>query len=137
MLWCVEPLPYRIEALSRPGQFAVGVLVGGQEHTIVMEVVDGVVVVAAAGLIDGWTDQTESYAATVDAVLALHRAREHGVQGPQLVDVDGGWDVTLGNVALSPAGTPACAAHGDLQPEGDDIFVCPECGAKARYGVLG
>lgn len=133
----MEPLPYRIEALPRPGQFAVSLQAGGQDRTIVVEVVDGEAVMPEAGRVDGWAPEAESYRATMAAVLALHQARRSGQRGPMLLDVEGGWDVSLGNVVLSEAGRPSCVAHGDLEATDGEIFVCAECGARARYGVAG
>jgi hypothetical protein len=67
-------------------------------------------------------------------VRALHQARQGvGGSGAQLLDLDGGWDVGIGNVVLSGDGVPACVAHGDLAPAGDGVFRCETCGAAARY----
>ena len=63
-------------------------------------------------------------------VLALHAVRQLAPGGPTLRDVDGGWDVGLGNVVLPGSGRPECTAHG---PMGDEagVWVCVECGARA------
>ena len=85
-------------------------------------------------MIPGWSPDSASFRAAVAAVGALDEARRLvGAQRPQLLDVDGGWDVGLGNVVLAPAGLPACVAHGNLEPVGSQRWECPACGARALF----
>jgi hypothetical protein len=86
--------------------------------------------VAEASLPTGWKRSSEVFAATTAAVLAFEAARRHAPPAASLRDVEGGWDVSLGNVVLGAAGGPTCTAHGDMI-ERDGGYVCEECGARA------
>lgn len=134
----MDPLLTRIEATARAGEFAVTVVLpDGTERVLVMTVTGDPPTVAlppAAG-IDGWTAAAESYRAVTEAVLAVDRARRIGPAGVQLLDVPGGWDVSLGNVILDGSGQPECVAHGALRPVGDGRFECADCGAAALFGT--
>lgn len=131
----MDPLLTRIEASARAGEYAVTVaLPDGSERALVMTVTDDDVHLPAAAGIEGWATGSASYRAVAEAVLAVDRARRIGPPGVQLQDVPGGWDVTLGNVALGADGTPQCVAHGALEAAGDGRWACAECGAAAQFG---
>jgi hypothetical protein len=121
----------RIEALPGNGRYAVTFRRDdGGEQTAVMDVTGDGVQVAEANLPTGWTRESDAFRATADAVRAVHQARAAGPAASTLVDVDGGWDVGLGNVVLSASGTPSCTAHGEMTSDGA-TYECPECGARA------
>ncbi len=86
--------------------------------------------VAEANLPDGWSHDSDAFRATADAVRAVHQARSAGPPATTLVDVDGGWDVGLGNVVLNVEGVPSCTAHGAMRAA-NDLYECAECGARA------
>ena len=87
-----------------------------------------------ASAFTGWSAEDDSFAAVVAAVRAVHTARQLArPTGVRLLDVGGGWDVSLGNIVLDEGGQPSCVSHGRLEPDGD-IFRCPECGAAAGFG---
>lgn len=122
----------RIEALPGAGRFAITFRRDdGGEQTAVVDVTGDGVRVAEANLPDGWARDSDAFRATADAVRALHRARSAGPTVASLVDVEGGWDVGLGNVVLSGTGMPMCIAHGDMIAAAA-IYECAECGARAR-----
>jgi hypothetical protein len=124
---------HRIEALPRAGQYALAVLLqGGHERTIVAAVEGGAVSIATADIPSGWSVDSESYKATVAAVLAVDHARNVTPAPVLLQDVAGGWDVSLGNIVLSQTG-PLCTADGPLEPADGDTWACPVCGAQALY----
>lgn len=133
MLVDVGAVLHRIEALPGAGRYAITFRRDdGGEHTAVLEVaLDGVIALAEANLPSGWTADTDAFRAVADAIRALHRARRAGPAAPTLVDVDGGWDVGLGNVVLGADSVPSCTAHGPMDATGD-VFGCAECGARAR-----
>lgn len=123
----------RIEALPGDGRYAVTLRRGdGSEQTAVVQVAGESVDIAEASLPPGWT--RDSFAAVAAAVLAVDAARRLAPSAAVLHDVNGGWDVSLGNVALSAAGAPECAAHG-VMGEHNGLFVCPDCGARAVLGL--
>lgn len=125
----------RIEALPGAGRYAVTFQRDDRsEQTAVVHVSDGTVEAAEASLPTGWTRESEAFRALADAVLAVERARGTGPQAAALVDVDGGWDVMLGNVVLE-GGVATCTAHGPMAAAGDSTFSCPECGARAGLGA--
>jgi hypothetical protein len=134
MLLFVDPRLTKIEALTEAGCYAVTVaLTTGEERSVVARLRDGTVVLPAAA-VDGWSAESAGYAATVAAVEAVHAARELAApQGRRLSDVVGGWDVSLGNVVLDPAGRPSCVTHGELAAEPGEIYRCAECGALAAF----
>lgn len=125
---------HRIEALPGDGRYAVTFRRNdGGEQTAVAHLRDGDVEVAESALPVGWTLGSDVTRAALDAVTAVDAARRAGSAGvATLRDVDGGWDVGLGNVVLQ-GGVPHCTAHGDLVVDGD-VWVCPECGARAVLG---
>jgi hypothetical protein len=130
----VEPRLTKIEALAEAGCYAVTVELGsGEERAVVARLRDGTVLLPATA-VDGWSTESAGYTATVAAVQAVHAARELAApQGRRLSDVLGGWDVSLGNVVLDPAGRPSCVTHGELAAEPGEIYRCAECGALAAY----
>lgn len=123
----------RIEALPGASRYVIAFRRDdGGEQTAVVDVTPDGVHVAEANLPDGWTRDSDAFRATADAVRALHHARSASGGGASLVDVDGGWDVGLGNVVLSGTGVPVCTAHGEMVASGTAVFECAECGARAR-----
>jgi hypothetical protein len=126
---------HRVEALPGEGRYAVTFQLGnGGEQTAVVQLGNGTVDVAEASLPTGWTPVSEQFVAAVGVLRAFDGARlaARGDGSVRVLgDVDGGWDVSLGNVALDEGGRPVCAAHGELEPAGDR-YRCPECGAQAR-----
>ena len=123
---------HRIESLAGDGRFAVTFQRPDlSEQTAVVQVAGATVKAAEASLPDGWTVDSDAFAALATAVLAVHAARASGPKASTLVDVDGGWDVMMGNVVLD-GGVPTCTAHGPMASEGS-VFVCAECGACAAY----
>jgi hypothetical protein len=122
----------RIEALPGDGRYAVAFeRADGSEQTAVMHLTADGLMVADASLPAGWTRDSEAFAATEAAVAAFDAARRHAPAGPALRDVDGGWDVSLGNVVLGASGLPECTAHGAMKAKGPE-YLCPECYARAR-----
>ncbi|SHF48424.1 hypothetical protein SAMN05443575_0064 [Jatrophihabitans endophyticus] len=136
MLWRVDAVLHRIEALPGEGRYAVTFRRhDGVEQTAVAQVGATDVEIAESALPVGWTRDSTAARATAEAVTALDAARRLAdPSGATLRDVDGGWDVGLGNIVLDTAGTPRCTAHGPLADEGDGAWACPECGARALYG---
>jgi hypothetical protein len=131
----MEPLLKRIEALAEEGCYSVAFLVGtATERSVILRFRDGDLHAPEANMIAGWSTDSASFQAVISAVRAVHEAREVvGAQRPQLQDVDGGWDVGLGNVVLSSTGDPACVADGDMQQTSPELWQCQICGARARY----
>jgi hypothetical protein len=122
----------RIEALPGDGRYAVSFeRPDGSEQTAVVHLTEQGVEVAEASLPAGWTRDSEAFVATADAVRAFDAARRHAPSGPALRDVDGGWDVSLGNVVLGESGLPECTAHG-VMATSEDGYLCTECYARAR-----
>ena len=130
----MDPRLTKIEALAEAGCYAVTVTLGsGEERAVVARLRDGTVQLPATA-VAGWSAESAGYLATVAAVQAVHAAGELAVaQGRRLSDVLGGWDVSLGNVVLDPAGRPSCVTHGELAAEPDELYRCAECGAVAAY----
>jgi hypothetical protein len=130
----VDAVLHRIEALPGAGRYAVTFRrADGSEQTAVVHAVDDEVAVAEASLPVGWTQASAAWRATAAAVVAVHLAREAAPQANVLRDVQGGWDVGLGNVVLGDDGSPACIAHGAMTAAGG-VWVCPECDARALLG---
>jgi hypothetical protein len=130
----VSAVLHRIEALPGESRYAVTFrLAGGAEQTAIVELHGEDVDVAEASLPPGLGRASPAFATTVDAVRAFAAARGAGATGPALRDVDGGWDVSLGNVVLGESGVPTCTAHGPMAATGD-VYSCAECGAQARLG---
>ena len=122
----------RIEALPGDGRYAVAFeRADGSEQMAVMHLTADGLAVAEASLPAGWTRDSEAFAATEAAVAAFDAARRHAPAGPALRDVEGGWDVSLGNVVLDDTGLPVCTAHGAMAAK-DGEYLCPECYARAR-----
>jgi hypothetical protein len=134
MLHGVEPLLIKVEALAEAGCYTLTfALESGEERAVVARLRDGAAVVPVAA-VTGWTADSPSYPATLAAVEAVHAARElAGPRGRRLHDVDGGWDVSLGNVVLDAADRPSCVTHGELAAESDAVYRCAECGAAAAF----
>jgi hypothetical protein len=128
----MDAVVHRLEALPGDGRFAVTFRrPDGSEHTAVAQLHDGVVAIAPASLPSGWEPGGPAFEATAAALRALHQARRL-VPTRSLRDVDGGWDVSLGNVVLGAAGNPECTAHGGMAAAGAaGEFQCPACGARA------
>ncbi len=124
-----------IEALDEPGCYSVTfTLDTGEDRAVVIRMRGDEPVVPSANSFAGWAPGSRIVTATVAVVRALHQARQGtGGTGGQLVDVDGGWDVSIGNVVLSVDGAPTCVGHGELAPVGDGVYRCETCGAAARY----
>ena len=123
---------HRIEALPGEGRYAVTFQrADGVEQTAVVQLAGSALDAAEASLPDGWTRAGAAFAALTDAVRAVDAARGTGPPVAALVDVDGGWDVMMGNVVLID-NVPTCTAHGVMEPDGAR-FVCPACGARAAY----
>lgn len=121
----------RIEALPGDGRYAVAFeRPDGSEQTAVMHLTDDGLAVAEASLPAGWTRDSEAFAATAAAVSAFDEARRHAPTAPALRDVEGGWDVSLGNVTLVD-GVPTCAAHGPMG-KADGQYICTDCYARAK-----
>lgn len=122
----------RIEALPGDGRYAVSFeRPDGSEQTAVMHLGQDGIAVAEASLPAGWTRESEAFAATAAVLRAFDQARRHAPAAPALRDVEGGWDVSLGNVVLDAAGTPTCTAHGAMT-QSDQDYLCTECYARAR-----
>ena len=124
---------HRIEALAGAGRYAVTFQrPDTSEQTAVVQVGDDAVSAAEASLPDGWTRDSDAFAALADVLRGMERARSLGPTDAQLMDVEGGWDVMMGNVILGEGGAPTCTAHGVMDVIGDGVFECAECGARAR-----
>ena len=123
---------HRIEALAGHGRYAVTFQRADlSEQTAVVQLSGAKVTAAEASLPEGWTLDSDAYAAMAAAVLAFEQARGIGPKAAALVDVDGGWDVMMGNVVLGDGG-PTCTAHGAMAASGG-VYECAECGARAAY----
>jgi len=134
MLTRVNPQLFQIEALTEPGCYSLTfALDSGEQRALVMRVRGEEAIAPAANALPGWAPGTGVFDATLEAVKAFHQARE--LAGPTvagLSDIDGGWDVGLGNVVLAD-GAPTCVVHGALESSEPDVYRCPVCGAAARY----
>lgn len=126
----MEAALHRIEALPGAGRYTATFRQhDGTEVTAVVQLGEQPEV-ASAGLPRAWRSgpPLQELLAAVRAFDAARAAVPQG--GAHLRDVDGGWDVSLGNVVLGPAGLPECIAHGALDLQGER-YVCAECGAAA------
>ncbi len=131
----MDALLHRIEALPGGQRYAVTFRKpDGSEQTAVVHAADNEVDVAQASLPDGCTRGSEAFSATAAAVIAVERARTVVSPAGLLRDVDGGWDVGLGNIVLSAGDLPTCTAHGELVPASNSVYECAECGAQAEFG---
>jgi hypothetical protein len=127
---------HRIEALAGAGRYAVTFQRADKsEQTAVVQISGPDVSAAEASLPEGWTRDSEAFAAVAQTLLAMEHARSLGPPAAALVDVDGGWDVMMGNVVLGDGGTPTCTAHGPMEPSASGTFECAECGARAAYAA--
>jgi hypothetical protein len=127
---------HRIEALAGAGRYAVTFQrPDTSEQTAVVQVSGDDVSAAEASLPEGWTVGGKAFAGVAEVVLAFERARGLGPAAAQLVDIDGGWDVMMGNVVLGDDGSPTCTAHGAMGGAGGGVFECAECGARAAYAA--
>jgi hypothetical protein len=123
---------HRIEALPGEGRYAVTFQrTDGVEQTAVVQLAGSGLDAAEASLPEGWTRTSAAFGVLAEAVRAVDAARGTGPPATALVDVDGGWDVMMGNVVLA-GDVPTCTAHGAMDPDADR-FVCAECGARAAY----
>ena len=122
-----------IEALPGQGRYTITFRgAGGAEQTAIAQLNGPRLEIAPASLPDGWEAGSEQHGLLHAAISALEMAR-HSVHAPaELQDVDGGWDVMIGNVVLSPGNIVTCAAHGVMHLV-DDVWTCPECGARATF----
>lgn len=121
---------HRIEALPGAGRYAVTFRDNdGSEQTAVVHADATGLEVADANLPTDWSRSAPAFAALQAVLTAMNTARESGPPTMELVDIDGGWDVMVGNVVLL-SGVPHCVAHGSMAPD-DGVFACPECGARA------
>jgi hypothetical protein len=134
MLDGMDPQLNKVEALTEPGCYSLTFsLATGEERAVVARLRNGVTEIPAKAF-TGWSEAAESYRATVAVVQALQQARELSrPTGKRLLDVEGGWDVSLGNIVLV-AGKPACVTHGALELQADSLWRCAQCGAAATYG---
>ncbi len=127
---------HRVEALAGAGRYAVTFQrPDSSEQSAVVQVSGDQVSAAEASLPDGWTRESDAFAALAEVLFALERARELGPVAAQLVDVDGGWDVMMGNVVLGDSGQPTCTAHGVMESGDGGVYECAECGARAAYAT--
>lgn len=122
----------RIEVLAGERRYAVSFERGdGSMQTAVVHLGEDGATVDETSLPPDWTRESPAFAAVAEAVVAFDSARRHAPAAPALRDVDGGWDVTLGNVVLGPSGTPTCSAHGEMTQTAEGHYLCPECAARA------
>jgi hypothetical protein len=131
----VDPLLRRIEALDEPGCYSVTfTLDTGADRAVVIRMRGDEPVLPSANSFAGWSPGSRIVTATIAVVRALHQARQGtGGAAGRLLDLDGGWDVGIGNVVLTAEGAPSCVAHGELASAGAGVFRCESCGAAARY----
>ncbi len=131
----MDPLLQRIEALTEPGCYSLTfTLISGEDRSVVLRMRGDEPVAPAADAFAGWIPGSDTFTATIAVVRALHRARR--LAGPSIArlrDVEGGWDVGIGNVVLSDRGAPSCVAHGELAPAEPAVYRCQVCGAAATY----
>jgi hypothetical protein len=129
----VEPRLNKIEALAEPGCYSLCFQFDGGNERAVVARIRGQLAVLPTNAFAGWRPDSPSFQAVVEVVQQLHAARELAGPGqPQLVDIDGGWDVGLGNVVVRD-GQPVCVSHGSLELLEQAKYRCPVCGAKAGY----
>ena len=131
----MDPLLSKIEALTEPGCYSLTfTLDTGEDRAVVVRMRGDEPVLPSANSFAGWVPGSRIATAAIAVVRALHQARQSGGgSGGQLLDIEGGWDVGIGNVVLSAEGAPACVAHGELAPAEAGVFRCEACGAAARY----
>src|ERR1700710_867873 len=108
MMSAVDPLLQSVAASPRAGEYsAVLLMPDGLAHAVLIRV-NGTAVELTAGQPAEWSSRSPSYLGLVATVLALDAARAAAASSTraQLHDVDGGWDVSLGNVVRGPTGAP-------------------------------
>lgn len=133
MLADVDPRLDKIEALAEPGCYSLTFQLDGGDERVVVARMRGKLAALPANAFADWPSGSASYQAVVAAVQAIHTARElAGPSQAQLVDIEGGWDVGLGNVVLSD-GQPSCVSHGPLEQVEPGRYRCQTCGAAACY----
>ena len=127
---------HAVEALPGRGRYAAQFrYADGTSLTAVVHVEGEGITAAEASLPSGWSVGSKEWDALAAVVVALDHARAIGPATAELHDVEGGWDVSLGNVVLGPDGVPTCTAHGAMTAVGGDRHECAECGAGALYAV--
>jgi hypothetical protein len=127
----VSAVLHRIEALAGEGRYTLTFhAVGGGEQSAVAQVRGAEVSIASASLPEGWEQGSPQLVAAVRAVLALHDSRTVTRPDGTLRDVEGGWDVGLGNVVIGSSGHPECTAHGLMVEASGGLWTCEECGAQ-------
>lgn len=131
----MDPLLSKIEALTEPGCYSLTfTLDTGEDRAVVVRMRGDEPVLPSANSFAGWVPGSRIATAAIAVVRALHQARQgSGGSEARLLDIEGGWDVGIGNVVLSAEGAPACVAHGELAPAEAGVFRCEACGAAARY----
>ncbi len=130
----MDTVLHRIEALPGDSRYAVTFrCADASEQTAVWQLDGTDVHVADAALPPGCARDSAVFTLIVGVVSAMHAVRASLPRGAVLRDVDGGWDVGLGNVVLSPASVPTCTAHGPLDHTAG-VWTCAECGARAVFG---
>ena len=124
-----------IEALPGQGRYTITFrAAGGAEQTAVAQLNGAALEIAPASLPSGWEAGSDQHALLHAAITALELAR-HSANGPaELQDVEGGWDVMIGNVVLAQGNLVTCAAHGAMGLVGQ-VWTCPECGARAVFAA--
>jgi hypothetical protein len=135
MLEAVDSALHRIEALPGAGRYAVTFRTGsGVEQSAVAQIAGERVELAAAGLPPDWQAGRPAFGKLVEALVALDRARRTTHAPTELIDVEGGWDVMIGNVVLE-LGLVTCASHGSMQLQDAGVWLCltPDCGARAIF----
>jgi hypothetical protein len=137
MLVGVDSALHRIEALAGVGRYSVTFRSGaGVEQSAVAHVVEDRVELAPAGLPPDWQAGGPAFEMVVAALVAVDRARRTAHAPAELIDVEGGWDVMIGNVVLDQ-GVVTCAAHGAMTLQKSGVWHCedPNCGAQAIFAV--
>ncbi len=132
----MEPMLQRIEALPEADCYQLTFTLADSSPRVVVARVRGDAVELPARNVDtGWATDSSSYLAALAVVSAFANARRSVTPAAAvLTDVDGGWDVSLGNVVLDAAGTPTCIAHAEMADVGGGVWECEVCGARAGYG---
>jgi hypothetical protein len=127
----MDSVLHGIAALPGEGRYAITFRrPDGSEQTAVVHVNAPDIEIAEASLPSGWSKTGAMFKATADAIHAFDSARRRAPTAPTLRDVDGGWDVSLGNVVLGSGGVATCTAHGEMAEDGG-AYVCTECEARA------
>jgi hypothetical protein len=131
----VDAALHRIEALPGAGRYSVTFRNGvGVEQSAVAQITGDQVELAPASLPPDWQAGGPAFDLLVHALIAVDQARRTADSPTELIDVDGGWDVMIGNVLLG-GGVVSCAAHGPMELRDDSVWSCldADCGAQAIY----